>query len=93
MIRYTTKHFWRMTESDNGEWVRYEEFDWLQRGRDAYREMYKDTLNNYCAMTKKYHEEQRLSDHYRFRVGVLFTVLMGTYGAIFGKLIVWSLGL
>ena len=34
MTRYTTKHFWRMTESDNGEWVRYED---LIKGYDAYQ--------------------------------------------------------
>jgi uncharacterized protein YydD (DUF2326 family) len=85
-----------MTELEEGEWVRYkdykEETEILRMERDSYRDMYKDTLNNYCAMTKKYHEEQNLTDHYRFRVDVLFTVLMGTYGVIVAKLIVWSLG-
>ena len=25
MTRYTTKHFWQMKESDQGEWIRYDE--------------------------------------------------------------------
>lgn len=98
MTRYTTKHFWRMEESEEGEWVRYDEFrdetERLRMERDSYHERYKDTLNEYCTdMTKNYYKKQNLTDHYRFRVGVLFTVLMGTYGIVVGKLIGWSLGL
>ena len=94
MNRYTTKHFWRMTKSEQGEGVRYDEYknetERLRMERDSYRDMYRNTLDEFCNITKKYHKEQ---SHYETRIDVLFFVLMGTYGAIVGKLIVWSLGL
>lgn len=94
MTRYTTKHFWRMTELEQGEWVRYEDYkeetERLRMERDSYRDMYRNTLDEFCNITKKYHKEQ---SHYITRIGVLFTVLMATYVIIVGKLIGWSLGL
>ena len=85
-----------MTESEEGEWVRYEDYkeetEILRMERDSYRAMYGDTFDNYCAMTRNYYKEQSLSSDYRFRVGVLNLVLMATYGVIVAKLIVWSLG-
>ena len=97
MTRYTTKHFWRMTESDNGEWVRYDEFkketERLRMERDSYRELYKEANKDHFDMSLHYYKEQRLSDHYKFWVDFLSLVLMATYVVIVGRLIWWSLGL
>ena len=97
MQRYTTKHFWRMKESEQGEFVRYdehkEETERLRMERDSYRRMYNDLSGAHCAMFKNYHDEQKLSNHLRLRVGILFTVLMAVVGIVVAKLIGWSLGL
>ena len=94
MTRYTTKHFWRMEESEQGEWVQYDEHEKeterLRMECDSYRSMYRNTLDEFHNITKKYHKEQ---SHYETRVNILYYVLMATYGAIVAKLIGWSLGL
>jgi len=95
--RYTTKHQWRMTESEQGEWVRYEDYnnatEILRSERDSYREFYREAHNDYCNMTKEYYKEQRLADYLETRVRALCIVLMATYGGIVAELIVWSFGL
>lgn len=48
MIRYTTKHQWRMKESEAGEWVRFSEVEILKAEHEeeiAFREDQIDTLN------------------------------------------------
>jgi hypothetical protein len=86
-----------MTESEEGEWIRYEDYkeetERLRMERDSYRAMYGDTFDNYCAMTRNYHKEQRLTDHYRFRAHVLTGVLIVNFIVFVAKLIGWSLGL
>jgi hypothetical protein len=86
-----------MKESEQGGFVRYdehkEEIERLRMERDSYRRMYNDLRDAHCAMFKNYHDEQKLSDHLRLRVGILFTVLMAVMGMVVGKLIVWSLGI
>lgn len=83
MTRYTTKHQWRMRESEEGEWVRYDEHQKLIEDYEA-RDLF-----TWGLMRK----EQILTDHLETRVRALYIVLMVTYGAIVAKLIAWSLGL
>jgi hypothetical protein len=91
MQRYTTKHLWRMTESEQGEWVRYEDYkeetEILRMERDSYRELYKQANMDHCDMTLHYYEEQRLSNRYKFLVDFLSLALIITYVVIVGRLI------
>jgi len=90
MNRYTTKHFWRMAESEQGEWVRYEDYkeetDILRMGRDSYRELYREE------QVSKW-EEMGLAEHLRDRIYGLSVVLVVTYVVIVAELIGWSFGL
>ena len=90
MTRYTTKHFWRMKESEEGEWVRYDEVS----SKIEYLLSKLEEANEYNKLTwLAYSKEYRSADHLETRVRALYIVLMVTYGAIVAKLIVWSLGL
>jgi hypothetical protein len=84
-----------MTESEQGEWVRYEDYkeetEILRMERDSYRELYKEANMNHCDMTLHCYKEQRLSDRYKFWVDFLSLVLMVTYVVIVGRLIWLSL--
>jgi hypothetical protein len=86
-----------MTESEEGEWVRYEDYkeetEILRMERDSYRELYTEANKDHCDMALHYLKAQRLAVRYKFRVSVLHLVLMATYGGIVAKLIVWSLGI
>ena len=97
MNRYTTKHFWRMTESEQGEWIRYEDYkeetEILRMERDSYRELYRETHNDYNGLIGQYYKEYRLTDHYKFRVHVLTWVLIVNFIVFVAKLIGWSFGL
>jgi hypothetical protein len=93
MNRYTTKHFWRMTESEEGEWVRYEELERLRMERDSYRELYREANKDHCDMALHYLKAQRLAIRYKFRVIVLTGVLIVNFIVFVAKLIGWSLGL
>lgn len=83
MTRYTTKHFWRMTESDNGEWVRYED---LIKEYDDYQKSVEHFLVLYL---KEANKVRRLNA----RIVALFSIVMGTAAYAIAKLIGWSLGL
>lgn len=83
MTRYTTKHFWRMTESDNGEWVRYED---LIKGYDAYQKSVEH-------IWKLYLKEANKVERLNARIVALFSIVMGTAAYAIAKLIGWSLGL
>lgn len=87
MNRYTTKHFWRMKESDEGEWVRYEEYQQLIEDYD------KTNKFNHVFIAKLYANARKYSRHLELRLLVLFSLVMGiaTYTII--DLILWSLGL
>lgn len=93
MNRYTTKHFWRMTESEQGEWVRYEELERLRMERDSYRELYREAHKDYNGLIGQYYKEYRLTDRYRFRVRVLTGVLIVNFIVFVAELIGWSFGL
>ena len=83
MKRYTTKHFWRMKESEQGEWIRYEEH---QKLLEDYYELDKfaDALRAGAARYVRYLE---------LRLLVLFWLVMGAAAYAIASLIGWSLGL
>ena len=87
MNRYTTKHFWRMEDSEEGEWVRYEEH---QKLIEIYNRQYKSAHKHIAKLDNSF---KKYSRHLESRLLVLFYVLMATYGVIVAKLIGWSLGL
>lgn len=104
MNRYTTKHFWRMTESEEGEWIRHEEHQKLIEDAKQLIEDYKKLIEDYKAQeqfTWELMQEEQvrkwkamgLAEHLSHRVHVLYIILMATYGVIVAKLIVWSLGI
>lgn len=84
-----------MTESEQGEWVRYEDYkeetEILRMERNSYRELYKKANMDHCDMTLHCYEKQRLSNRYKFWVDFLSLVLMVTYVVIVGRLIWLSL--
>lgn len=90
MKRYTTKHFWRMEESEEGEWLMYSDYE---KARDGWQEYAKHNGDLYISEMKRNRNLERENDHYTHRMLVLFYVLMATYGVIVAKLIGWSLGL
>ena len=90
MKRYTTKHFWRMTESEQGEWIMYSDYE---KSRDGWQKHVKHIGDLYISEMKRNIKLERENDHYTNRMLVLYYVLMATYGAIVGKLIGWSFGL
>ena len=90
MKRYTTKHFWRMTESEQGEWIMYSDYE---KSRDGWQKHVKHIGDFYTLEMKRNIKLERENDHYTNRMLVLYYVLMATYGGIVGKLIGWSLGL
>ena len=90
MTRYTTKHFWRMIESEEGEWIMYSDYE---KSRDGWRKHVKHIGDLYISEMKRNIKLERENDHYTNRMLVLYYVLMATYGVIVAKLIAWSLGL
>ena len=97
MNRYTTKHFWRMAESEEGEWIRYEDYkeetERLRMERDSYRELYTEANKDHCDMALHYLKAQRLAVRYKFRVRVLTGVLIANFIVFVATLIGWSFGL
>jgi len=89
--RYTTKHFWRMEESEQGEWIMYSDYE--KKSRDGWQKHVKHIGDLYISEMKRNIKLERENDHYTNRMLVLYYVLMATYGAIVGKLIGWSFGL
>ena len=88
MTRYTTKHFWRMEESEEGEWVRYEE----------HQKLIEDYYKIYYKIDKSYidrWESMAIKSirHLESRLLVLFWLVMGAAAYAIARLIGWSLGL
>jgi hypothetical protein len=90
MQRYSTKHFWRMKESEQGEFVRYEEAKQLL---DDYKAQEKLMYDMYKDEQERKWEERRLVVHLRGRVTAMFFIIMALMGIVVGKLIGWSLGI
>jgi type IV secretory pathway component VirB8 len=90
MQRYSTKHFWRMKESEQGEFVRYED---SKQVIDDYIAQEQLMYEHYKEEQARKWEERRLVVHLRDRVNAMFCVTMVMMGLAVGKLIGWSLGL
>jgi type IV secretory pathway component VirB8 len=90
MQRYSTKHFWRMKESEDGEFVRYEDVEQLI---DDYKAQELLMYEYYKEEQAKKWEERRLVKHLRARVHALYCITMIMMGVVVGKLIGWSLEL
>ena len=90
MKRYTTKHFWRMEESEQGEWIMYSDYE---KSRSFWHKNAKFAHTLHELELKRNIKLEIENNHYTDRMLVLFYVLMATYGAIVAKLIGWSLGL
>ena len=84
MTRYTTKHFWRMKESEQGEWIRYEEH---QKLLEDYYKLDESYINKWEAMAIK------SIRHLELRLRVLFWLVMVASAYAIACLIGWSLGL
>ena len=86
MIRYTTKHFWRMKESEQGEFVRYED---VEKNIHISTKLWNDLVS------AKHENKQAhdLVEHLQERVWVLFAISAVSIGCTVVRLVLWSLGL
>ena len=89
MKRYSTKHFWRMKESEQGEFVQYEEAKQLL---DDYKAQEKLMYDMYKEEQERKWEERRLVVHLRGRVTAMFFIIIIMTGLAVARLILWSLG-
>ena len=89
MQRYTTKHFWRMKESDEGEFVRHEDVKQLL---DEYIANESFMYDMYKEEQERKWEERRLVVHLRGRVTAMFFIIIIMTGLAVARLILWSLG-
>lgn len=79
-----------MTESEDGEWVRHEDYKKLIEDYKAQEQFTWELMQEEQARKWKAQDEV---EFLWLRVRVLNGVLMATYGGIVAKLIAWSLGL
>jgi hypothetical protein len=89
MQRYSTKHFWRMKESEQGEFVRYED---VEQENKINARLYNNLWNDYMNGIYKNKQTHALVEHLRDRVNALYCIIMVMMGMVVGKLIGWSLG-
>ncbi len=90
MQRYTTKHFWRMKESEQGEFVRYEDAQWLI---DDYKAHERFMYDLYKEEQEMKWEERRKVKHLEVRVRAMFFIIMVMMGWTAARFILWSFGL
>ena len=90
MQRYTTKHFWRMKESEQGEFVRYED---SKQVIDDYIAQEQLMYEHYKEEQARKWEERRLVVHLRDSVAAMFFIIMAMMGCTVARLILWSFGL
>jgi len=89
MQRYTTKHFWRMKESEQGEFVRYEDVEYeTKTNAQLFKNVWTDLIN----IRHENKQAQALVDHLQERVWVLFLISAVSIGCAVVRLILWSLG-
>ncbi len=89
MQRYTTKHFWRMKESDQGEFVRYED---VEQENKINARLYSNLWNDYVNGIHETRQAHVLVDHLQERVCILFLISAVSIGCTVVRLILWSLG-
>lgn len=90
MQRYTIKHFWRMKESEQGEFVRYED---VQQENKINARLYNNLWNDYVNGIYENKQTHALVEHLRDRVNAMFCIIIIMTGLAVGKLILWSFGL
>jgi hypothetical protein len=90
MQRYTTKHFWRMKESEDGEFVRYED---VEQENKVNARLYNNLWNDYVNGIYENKQTHALVEHLRDRVAAMFFIIMVMMGLVVGNLIGWSFGL
>jgi hypothetical protein len=90
MQRYTTKHFWRMKESEQGEFVRYED---VEHENETNKRMFRSLWNDWIIAQQEYIQACELIEHLRDRVAAMFFIIMAMMGCTVARLILWSFGL
>jgi hypothetical protein len=90
MQRYTTKHFWRMKESEQGEFVRHED---VEQENKINARLYNNLWNDYVNGIYENKQTHALVEHLRDRVNAMFCIIIIMTGLAVGKLIGWSFGL
>jgi hypothetical protein len=90
MQRYSTKHFWRMKESEDGEFVRYED---VEQENKINARLYNNLWNDYVNGIYENKQTHALVEHLQDRVAAMFFIIMVMMGMVVGKLIGWSFGL
>ncbi len=90
MQRYSTKHFWRMKESEQGEFVRYEDAKQLL---DEYIANEKFMYDMYKEEQEMKWEERRKVRYFRYKVYVMYCIIIGMLSIAFVALVRWSFGL
>ncbi len=89
MQRYTIKHFWRMKESEQGEFVRYED---VEQENKINARLYNNLWNDYVNAKRENKQAQALVENLEERVLVLFVISAVSIGCTVVRLILWSLG-
>ena len=90
MQRYTTKHFWRMKESEQGEFARYED---VEQENKINARLYNNLWNDYVNGIYENKQTHALVEHLRDRVAAMFFIIMVMMGCTVARLILWSFGL
>ena len=90
MQRYTTKHFWRMKESDKGEFVRHED---VEQENKINARLHNNLWNDYVNGIYENKQTHALVEHLRDRVNAMFFIIMVMMGVVLSKLVIWSFGL
>jgi hypothetical protein len=90
MIRYTTKNLGQMDESEQGEFVRYED---VEQGDKKNAQMFKTLWIDWINTNQEVIQARDLIDRLELRLGVLYCIVVALIGALVSKLDMWSLGL
>ncbi len=90
MQRYTTKHFWRMKESEQGEFVRYED---VEQENKINARLHNNLWDDYVNGIYENKRTHALVEHLRDRVHAMFCIIIIMTGLAVARLILWSFGL
>ena len=90
MIRYTAKHLEQLDESDEGEFVRYEDVE--QEDIENAR-MFKTLWIDWVNTSQEVIQARDLIERLELRLGVLYCIVVVLIGALVSKLDMWSFGL
>lgn len=90
MIRYTAKNLGQMDESEQGEFVRYED---VEQGDKKNAQMFKTLWIDWINTNQEVIQARDLIERLELRLGVLYCIVVALIGALVSKLDMWSLGL